>query len=217
MINRKTISAVCGGVAMALAISCSSIAAAEEDWTDGFMLRVRGIAVVPDESSSVGAGVGGSVEIDDAIVPELDISYFFTENFALELILATAEHSATLKNSPVLGPSTKLGDFWILPPTLLAQYHLPMGERFKPYVGAGVNYTIVYGVDEAPGITSLDIDNGVGFALQAGVDYMLDDHWFVNADVKKLWLNVDATVNGAVPADIDVDPWIIGFGFGYRF
>ncbi len=66
-------------------------------------------------------------------------------------------------------------------------------------------------------MTSLNIDNGVGWALQAGVDYHLDENWFLNLDVKKLWLNVDATAAPVGAVDIDVDPWVVGVGFGYRF
>jgi outer membrane protein len=214
--NGKILPAVLSGALLCAANFAVAGQAVAEEWTDGFMLRLRGISIVPDESSSVSA-IGGEVDVGNAVVPELDISYFFTENFALELILATAKHDAEVQGS-ALG-TVDVGDFWILPPTLLAQYHLPLNENWKPYVGAGVNYTIVYGEDAAGGtVTNLDIDNGFGLALQAGVDYFIDEHWFLNADVKKLWLNVDAKVNGgAVRADIDVDPWIFGVGFGYRF
>jgi outer membrane protein len=191
--------------ALVVLTGTAGVAQAEGDWTDGFMLRGRAIGIVPDESSNL-----SGLKIDDAVVPELDISYFFTENVALELILATAQHEVSLSGSAV-------GDFWILPPTLMAQYHFPLGEKFKPYVGAGVNYTVVYGEDASANYSSLEVDNGFGWGLQIGVDYMLDEHWAINADVKKLWLNVDATVNNTVRADIDVDPWIFGVGIGYRF
>lgn len=189
---------------------------AEDDWTDGFLVRARGIAILPDESSSV-TPIGGDINIDDAYVPELDFSYFFNDNIALELIAATSKHDAEA-NGTSLG-DLDLGDFWVLPPTLLAQYHLPLGSNFKPYVGAGINYTIIYNEDAAGGtVTDLEVDNGFGWAMQAGVDYMLDEHWLINVDVKKIWLNLDAKVNGgAVRADIDLDPWIFGFGVGYRF
>ena len=188
---------------------------AQDDWRKGFLIRARGIAVVPDESSTV-TPIGGDVKIDNAVAPELDLSYFFTENFALELIAATAKHDARVSGS-ALG-NLDIGEFWILPPTLLAQFHLPLGN-FKPYVGAGINYTITYGEDAAGGaIDNFDLDNGFGWAAQIGVDYMLDEHWLINADIKKIWLNLDAKVNnGAVRADIDVDPWIFGIGVGYRF
>ncbi len=181
-------------------------ALAQDEGAGDWMVRVRGIGILPDESSNV-----AGLKIDDAVVPELDISYFFTENIAAELVLATAQHEVSVSG-------TEVGDFWILPPTLMAQYHFPLGDRFKPYVGAGVNYTIVYGEDATAPFSSLEIDNGFGWALQIGMDYKVSDRWYVNADVKKLWLNVDANVNnGAVLADIDVDPWIVGVGVGYRF
>ena len=189
---------------------------AEGGFEDGFLVRVRGIAVAPDESSFV-TPIGGDVTIDTAYVPELDISYFLNKNFAVELILATSEHDAGATGT-TLG-NLDLGDFWLLPPTLLAQYHLPLGKKFKPYVGTGINYSMTYGEDAAGGtVTDFELDNGIGWAAQVGIDYMIDEHWLINADVKKLWVNLDARLNnGAITADIDVDPWIIGFGVGYRF
>ncbi|HEX2753597.1 MAG TPA: OmpW family outer membrane protein [Alphaproteobacteria bacterium] len=54
--------------------------------------------------------------------------------------------------------------------------------------------------------------------MQAGLDYKLDDHWMLNVDVKKIYLNTDVSVNnGAVTADVDLDPWVFGVGVGYRF
>lgn len=209
---------VCALLSCLLGVMATSTAFAEEDWTQGFMIRARGIAVIPDESSDVSL-IGGDVEIDNAVMPELDISYFFTENIALELILATTKHDAEVEGSAA--GDVDVGDFWILPPTLLAQFHLPLDGGLKPYVGAGINYTLTYGEDAAGGVvTDFDLDNGFGWALQAGVDFMLDEHWLINADVKKIWLNLDADVTsvaGKIDADIDVDPWVIGFGVGYRF
>lgn len=216
MSGRSRVKSLVGAVVLAILVGGAGSAQAADDWTDGFMVRFRGIAVVPDESSDVTA-IGGHASIDNAVMPELDISYFFTENFALELILATSKHTAKVKDS-ALG-EVEVGDFWILPPTLLAQYHLPLGDHFKPYIGAGVNYTMTYGEDDAGGaVTDFELDNGWGWAAQAGVDYMIDDHWLINVDVKKIWLNLDAKVNGgAIKSDIDVDPWIFGLGIGYRF
>lgn len=44
------------------------------DW----LIRGRAIAVVPDESSTVTV-IGGEASVNDAIMPELDFSYFFYE------------------------------------------------------------------------------------------------------------------------------------------
>ncbi|MEO1198871.1 MAG: OmpW family outer membrane protein [Pseudomonadota bacterium] len=186
-----------------------------------WMFRLRGIGVIPDEGADLTLNgvdvVGGDVSIDDTFVPEFDITYFFTENFAAELILATTPH--TISGAGTAAGFGELTDVWLLPPTLLAQFHLPIGPHFKPYVGAGINYTFFYNIDEAPGL-NIDIDDSFGFALQAGVDIMINEHWGINFDVKKLFLETDATITGPginIQADVDIDPWIVGGGVVYRF
>jgi len=208
---------ICALVVAALA---TTPAAADSDngdsWSKGLNIRLRGIAVLPNDSADISV-IGGDIDIDNAYVPELDLSWFFTENIATELVLATTKHDARAVNTAI--GNVDVGEFWLLPPTLLLQYHLPLAGGLKPYVGAGINYTIVYNQDAAGGtVTDLDIDNGFGYALQIGVDYFIDESWHVNFDVKRLWLNLDGELNnGAIAADIDVDPWIVGLGVGYRF
>lgn len=186
------------------------------DWDDAkrFQIRGRVIGVMPDEDSTV--SVGGKAKAGDAIAPEVDLSYFFTDNISAEVIAATTQHS--LSHSA----AGDLGRTWILPPTVTIQYHPMPHEKFSPYIGAGLNYSMFYGEESANGngVTQLDVDGGIGYALQAGADYWIDENWGVNVDVKKLFLNVDADmrVGGApVSADIDLDPWIIGTGVSYRF
>lgn len=175
-----------------------------------FQVRLRAIDVIPDESSSV--NIGGKIDIDNAIVPEVDLTYFFTPNLAAELIAATAKHDIGYTGN------TALGDAWILPPTVTLQYHFTPDSKFSPYVGAGLNYSLFYSEEAATGFTDLDVDGGVGYALQAGADYWINDHWGVNLDVKKLWLNIDASLNNnSITADVDLDPWIVGAGVSYRF
>ena len=121
------------------------------------MVRMRSITVAPVESGKPSV-VGGKVHLNNDSVPELDFSYFFTNKFALELILATTTHKATAYNTSL--NNLDLGDVSLLPPTLLAQYHHQVG-KFKPYIGAGLNYTIFYGSD--PGVAkSITYKNNMG-------------------------------------------------------
>lgn len=190
--------------------SIPPISPASADDGNPWQVRVRAIGVLPDDDSSV--NIGGETDVGDAVVPELDISYFFTKNIAAELILATAKHDVDYTGN------VDLGDAWILPPTLTLQYHFTPDRAFSPYVGAGLNYSLFYSEDAADPFTNLNIHGGVGYALQAGFDYWLDEHWGLNMDVKKVWLNIDARLNdGAIRADIDLDPWIVGAGVAYRF
>jgi outer membrane protein len=189
-----------------------------------WMIRVRGIAVIPDESGDLSAGgapLTGGIKIDDAVVPEVDISYFFTDNIAAELILATAPHDVTATNLGG-GGDVDLGDVWLLPPTLTLQYHFFPQTMIKPYIGGGLNYTVFYNEDVPSGgpVNSIDYDDSLGYVLQAGVDVAISENWSLNLDVKKLFLETDVTVRtgaATINADVDIDPWIIGVGVGYRF
>ena len=176
------------------------------DW----QLRLRAIDVSPNESSSVSNG--GKIAASSTAVPELDISYFFTENISTELILATSKHNMSEQS-----PNINLGSVWVLPPTLTAQYHFTNSTPFVPYVGAGLNYTVFYNADSGAA-ANIRYKNNVGYALQAGADYKLDQHWLLNLDVKKIFLHTHASVNdGAVEANVHLDPWVFGAGVGYRF
>ena len=202
--------------ALAIAGASTTIAAKE---AGDILVRVRGLAVVPQEGGSTDV-IGGSADIDNSVVPELDFTYFITDNIAAELILATTPHDVSMSNTS-LGRDVDLGDAWLLPPTLSLQYHFMPKNAFSPYVGAGVNYTFFLNEDKGndPAVTKVEYEDGFGFALQAGFDYQIDDRWSFNFDVKKLFLETDVKVNGgAINAKgVNIDPWIIGIGFGYRF
>ncbi|MBK8197721.1 MAG: OmpW family protein [Acidobacteria bacterium] len=208
-----------------------SASASAED--NPWMLRARVLAVQPDESAKLsvgGAHLQGDADIGDQYVPELDISYFFTDHIAAELILAVTPHDVSAVNVTVPGALTNatvdLGDVWLLPPTLTLQYHFDTGSKFKPYVGAGVNATFFFNEDEGPVADGISYDPSFGPALQVGFDYDLDGKaggWAVNADVKKIWINSDVTVDfttalGArVNADVDIDPLVVGVGLAYKY
>lgn len=177
---------------------------------ENLLLRVRAIDIAPSDTSTV--NIGGDANVGNSVVPEFDISYFFTKNIAAELILATARHDLTYTGG------VDLGKTMILPPTLTVQYHFTPEGSFSPYLGAGLNYSMFYNENAANGFTDLNVKGGVGYALQAGADYWINDNWGLNVDVKKIFLNVDATLNnGAIKADVDLDPWVVGAGVSYRF
>ncbi len=195
-----------------------------------WQIRLRGIIVTPSESATIGV-IGGDVNISSTFVPELDFTYFFTENWSAELILATTKHDVNTKasNLSAIGlPASidvDLGNVWLLPPTLTAQYHFTT-EGFRPYLGAGINYTFFYNVDAGNTVKDVNYDNSFGIAFQGGFDYDLNDKWFLNFDAKYILLSTDVTVNASnlvdegplsIPANVDINPFIIGFGVGMRF
>lgn len=198
---------------LALALLCGTSATALADDGPYWQFGARVIGVLPNEEADI-VPIGGDVEIDDAFVPELNINYFFNKNVAAELILATAPHEVV--HTPT---NLDVGEVWLLPPTLTLQYHFqPDDAQFRPYVGAGINYTFFYNVnDTAPGL-DVDYDDSFGFVLQAGFDIPITDTLSFNLDVKRVWLNTDVTIAPlGVTADVDIDPWIVGIGVHFRF
>lgn len=187
-----------------------------------WQVRLRALGVAPDESAKIGI-IGGDVAISNTIVPELDFTYFFTEHFAAELILGTAKHDVKAINTAA--GDVNLGSVWLLPPTLTAQYHFYTSDEkvFKPYIGAGINYTLFYNVKSGD-VAGVDYDNALGYAAQVGFDLMLNDKFFINVDAKRLFLSTDVTVDASnlapglsIPAEVDINPWLLGIGVGMKF
>jgi outer membrane protein len=115
----------------------------------------------------------------------------------------------------------QIGSLKHLPPTLLAQYHFTNFGAFKPYVGAGINYTRFSSVNFNPAVqAALNPSikkNSFGGALQIGFDYALDKNWSVNFDVKKVFIETDVSAAGTKVGTFKVNPVLVGVGLGYRF
>lgn len=179
------------------------------------MVRGRMIGVLPQEDSSI-TTIGGEAKLSNEWVPEVDVSYFLTDNIAFELIAATTKHNVKATGTS-LG-TVDLGSVGLLPPTLTAQYHFMPKSAFSPYVGAGLTYAVFYNEDRpSTVVNSIHYDNAWGYALQVGFDYSIGGNWYFNADVKKIFLNTDVAVNNNIKADVDIDPWVVGVGVGYKF
>jgi outer membrane protein len=197
------LAAMAGVAGLALGM-VAPVQADQGDW----LARARLLQIRPSVSSTI-----GTLDVSNEITPEVDFSYFFTENIAAELILATQRH--TVKNA-----GADIGKVSHLPPTVTLQYHFMPKETFRPYIGAGLNYTRFYNVSLALGATPLTVDsNSWGGAMQAGFDVALDKKWFLNFDVKKIYIKTDVKngTTGAFVSTLKIDPVVVGVGVGMKF
>ena len=179
------------------------VAAQETPW----LVRVRAVELNMANKDSTGL----HLNVNDKTIGEVDVSYFFNKNVAAELIL-------TLPQSQVVSAgATAIGSFKHLPPTLTLQYHFTDFQGFKPYVGAGLNYTKITGDNVAAGAYHLD-NNSFGAAFQAGVDVPLTKQVSLNFDVKKVYIRTDVyNAAGVSQGILKLDPLLVGVGVGYRF
>ncbi|WP_373989493.1 OmpW family protein [Duganella sp. BuS-21] len=177
-----------------------------------WLVRVRAVHLKPADKAAPVGGVGARdrISVSNETIPEFDITYFFTKNIAAELVLTyPQQHDVALDGAHI-------GTVKHLPPTLLVQYHFLPEGGFRPYVGAGVNYTTFSSNHMLGGAASLEHDS-VGLALQAGADIALDKRWSFNVDVKKAQIRSDVLIGGAKASRVKIDPLMLAVGVGYRF
>ena len=223
-------------IAVTALTSSSAMAVQQGDW----LVRARIINIAPNVSSGNITAMDGSslaptvpdgakIDVDDATTLDIDISYFFTNNFAVELLLDfPASHDVTGDGS--INGIGKIGEVAPLPPALIAQYHFMPQNNIRPYAGAGIGYVFFLNEETTgtltgvvPGATSsgLDVDDTFYTVIQAGVDFDINKNWFFNIDAKYMFINSTAVVQfdgvDTAKVDFDLDPLVLGIGAGYRF
>ncbi len=203
---RHTLIALAAATSAALA---PTLASAQD--SGNWLVRARAVHLDSANKDSTGL----DLTINNRWLPEVDISYFFTPNFAAELVLTYPQKQT------VYAGGTAIGSFKHLPPTLTAQYHFTGLQGFRPYLGVGLNYTNISSVKWNPAVEaalhpSLDHDS-FGLALQAGVDVPLSGGWLLNVDVKKVQIRSDIKSAGTKVGEFKVDPVLFGIGIGKRF
>ncbi|PWB84515.1 MAG: OmpW family protein [Methylocystaceae bacterium] len=220
-----------------------------------FQVRIRATAIVPDSGGAtiydtlglvlptvgLSAGAGGivpgaSTSVSWSVIPELDVSYYLTKNIAIEAICCISHHH-------VQGAGTLFGSSvartWVFPPSLILQYHFTNFGAFQPYIGVGVNFSAYFSesggnlwfIPAAGGIpatfNSLSITPSWGVVGQVGFDYMFNETWGINVDLKRILMepNVHGTIFSpaggglVVPVNgkVNIDPWVVSAGVTFRF
>ncbi len=203
-------------------------------------VNVGAITVAPNDSSSTlnvvetvaGLPAGSTqVAVNNNTQLGFTIDYKINNNWTAELIAATPfSHDVNVKGSAIDG--LDIGSTKHLPPTLVAQYHFDLGNsKFDPFVGVGLNYTKFFdasasdtlkttlrtlNVTKAGDNVDLDLDDSFGLALQAGVNYKINDNWGAHFAVSKIDIDTEAnvTVNGnsIQKVDVQIDPMVVMVG-----
>lgn len=206
------------------------------------LVRVGVTQVAPDDSSSnilVGGadfslptlGTVGGVAVDHNSQLGLNIAYFVTDHWNVEVLAATPfSHDIDLGNGVNLG-STKH-----LPPTVTANYFFAdPAAKFQPYIGVGFNYTVFFDeefnsatadfITEDTGgavVSDLSLDASFGLSAQIGADYQISDDLYINASVRYIDIATEASfdVNGDALgkiATVEINPMVYTVSLGYKF
>ena len=184
--------------------------AAQAQDTGNWLVRARALHLDSANKDSTGL----NLSVNNKTFPEVDITYFFSPSFAAELVLTYPQKHDLRSNGG------KIGTLKHLPPTLLAQYHFTGLGGFRPYVGAGLNYTRFSDVKFDPAVVAAlqpsIKKSSTGLALQVGVDVPMGG-WLFNVDVKKVRLETDVFAGATKAGTFKVDPVLFSVGLGKRF
>ena len=200
-------------LAFAALVAMSFNAIAQEN---PWMVRARATHLNWDNATTNSVTSLG-VRADNKTIPEIDITYFFTKNFAAELVLSYPQRVEVFAGAASLGTVTAL------PPTFLAQYHFTNLGPFKPYVGAGLNYTRFgsrnLGLGTSPANPYSVEKDSWGYALQAGADYMLTKNWGINLDIKYIDIKTNVIDNSTnlSAGTLKLSPIATSVGVTYKF
>jgi outer membrane protein len=200
-------------LALCLAVSCLAFAPvaamAESPWT----VKVGFSQVNPKSDNGDLAGGLVAAEVSSEVGFTPSIEYKFAPNIVGEVLLAIPfEH--TVENAK--GNNAEIAKFKHLPPTFSAKYLFTPDAAFSPYVGLGLNYTLVF--DEESALGKLKGKDSFGVAANVGFEYrMPNSPWGINADVRYIKIKSDLTLNGADIGTLTVDPMVLGVSAAYHF
>ncbi len=186
------------------------VAASAQD--SGWAVRLGVTPITWANKSDAFDGVpADAVHVKNKTIPEIDVFYSFTKNIVGEVVLTYPQtFRATVSGADI-------GSFKALPPSFLAQYHFLPDGKFDPYLGVGLNVTLISGVSLAGNSLTLS-KTSTGVAAQVGGDFNIDKQWFLNVDAKYITMKADVkTMAGATVTKLTLDPILYSVGVGYRF
>jgi outer membrane protein len=194
--------------ALAIAVLIGLVSSAHAQDYDHWIARVGIHSVQPKSANH------SLVDVSEGSDITFSGTYMMGESIGIELLAALPViHDINFNGGAQIAAVKQL------PPTLSLQYHLDAHRLFRPYFGAGLNYTFFFDEKTVGALrgSHLELDPSIGIALQAGVDTSFDEHWFANVDVR--WLDIDtkAHLNGISIGTIEIDPYAIGLSIGRRF
>jgi outer membrane protein len=200
--------------ALTLSLLLPAISVAQNPWS--VRLRVTYLETVDKSPAFSALGIDfaeNAISVSDKFIPEIDIEYAFSNTLSAELVLTIPQ-----KHSVNLAGVGRLGSFRHLPPSLMIKYSPALEGAFRPYLGAGANFTLIFDDDLEVAGVPLKLENySMGGAVQAGFDYRVNDRWDFNMDVKRAVIRTDVLAGGNKLTAAKLDPWLYAVGLRYRF
>jgi outer membrane protein W len=150
------------------------------------------------------------------------IKWFFSDRVSLEAKVAGLATQARVR--VVAGDfvgTADLGWAQLYPISGVVQWHPLENAAVRPYLGAGVVYTILRNINKqvGGGATAIEFKDPTGLVLDGGLEFPLGHKWSILADARYVPMETSSHVSfpGTTSSlDMHVRPLIVSFGAAYR-
>jgi len=176
---------------------------------------------------------GVNLKVQDVATPYFAYVRRLTSHFGVELAVGAPPLTKTEGKGPAkLGSVPYNGQVittarWLAPTLLLTYSFFDESVRFRPYVGAGVNYTKFYsrqstaaGDAASGGPTSVNLPTSVGPAFTLGLSYRITQHFslYGSLSASEVDSKLTATTAGVTrTSHISFGPRAAVLAAGYSF
>lgn len=143
---------------------------------------------------------GGNATVDNNTPLSVELGYFLTPHISLAATIGVPP-TTTLRGAGSLQGAGALGTVTYGPGVYTVRYHFNPEGKLRPYVGAGVNWTIVFDTDDRA-LQNFKTSNTFGPTVTAGVVAPVSDRFSLFGSVSKGWIKTDSTYDLATPGGL---------------
>lgn len=170
---------------------------------------------------------GSKIDIKSASALFFTATYMITDDISVEA-LGGLPYKHDIKGAGAVAGVGKIGSIHQISPTVLLQYRfLAADAPFRPYVGAGPTFAKFYGTKGSAPLTAVTNPGGPpttiggdtewGGSIQAGANYKIDQHWFLDAAILKTFISTKAQLSTGQTTSARLNPVSINASIGYTF
>ena len=213
----KTIRAL---AVLALAAGAAGLAQAQDYKLNVLKAGITRYDTHSQTNGVTGLGVppGADANTTDATTAVFIYERMVSPNIGVELVLGIPPKIEGYADGSVdyLG---KVVEARSVAPTLLFNYHFGApADKFRPYVGLGINYTH-FSNRNSPYGWKIHMEDSWGPAAEAGFSYKLDQDWGVVASVAVIKVKSELVGEGAavIKTTVNYRPVVFTGGVSYSF
>jgi outer membrane protein len=161
---------------------------------------------------------GGTAEASNNMSVTFDLGYEITKNISVS-VMSGIPVKPHVTGEGAAAPLGILGKVRYGPAIFSGQYRFPKVGRFRPYVGGGAAYAIIFKNFDGS-VKNLQVHNNWGSVIQGGTEYEVSSKYTFFVDFKEVWLAVNAdgvlSDGTGVKARVKLNPSLITVGVKFH-